>query len=292
MGEKDITQKTLESFNDVFSDIVNVLLFDGKTVINEHELSEATEFSYYKATGEVRAQDRDIAKYWKNGTIQISMIGLENQTETDNNMPLRIISYDGAAYRDQIARDKNAENYYPIITMVLYFGYKHRWNRSRSLKERLTIPDEIAPYVNDYRVNLFEIAYLDDDTICKFKSDFKIVADYCSQMRRTGKYIHNKDTLVHPKEVMEAMSAFTGDREFEDGYNKYLESDEYEKGDEVTVDGIMTRTKKEGMEQATREIVMNAYGNGHSAQEISDFNSIPLDKVEAIISEPDNRTDE
>ena len=30
MAEKDISQKTLESLNDVFSDIVNVLLFDGE----------------------------------------------------------------------------------------------------------------------------------------------------------------------------------------------------------------------------------------------------------------------
>ncbi len=28
MGERDITQKTLESYNDVFADIINVLVFD------------------------------------------------------------------------------------------------------------------------------------------------------------------------------------------------------------------------------------------------------------------------
>ncbi|MDO5392952.1 MAG: transposase, partial [Eubacteriales bacterium] len=30
MAEKDVTEKILESYNDVFSDIVNVLLFQGK----------------------------------------------------------------------------------------------------------------------------------------------------------------------------------------------------------------------------------------------------------------------
>ncbi len=30
MAEKDITEKMLEAYNDVFADIVNVLLFDGK----------------------------------------------------------------------------------------------------------------------------------------------------------------------------------------------------------------------------------------------------------------------
>ena len=33
--EKDITQKMLERHNDVFSDIVNVLLFGGKKVVAE-----------------------------------------------------------------------------------------------------------------------------------------------------------------------------------------------------------------------------------------------------------------
>ena len=30
-----MTEKTLESYNDVFTDIVNVLLFNGRQVVNE-----------------------------------------------------------------------------------------------------------------------------------------------------------------------------------------------------------------------------------------------------------------
>ena len=35
MGEKDITEKILADYNDVFADIVNVLLFGGKTIVDE-----------------------------------------------------------------------------------------------------------------------------------------------------------------------------------------------------------------------------------------------------------------
>ena len=38
MKEKDITQKVLEDNNDIFADIVNVLLFDGKSEVEENEL--------------------------------------------------------------------------------------------------------------------------------------------------------------------------------------------------------------------------------------------------------------
>ncbi len=35
MAEKDIGKKTLEELNDVFADIVNVLLFQGKKVVKK-----------------------------------------------------------------------------------------------------------------------------------------------------------------------------------------------------------------------------------------------------------------
>lgn len=103
MAEKDKVQRTLESYNDVFADIMNVLLFDGQEVVREDELTDAQPFSYYKMDGKkVHGQERDVAKFWKNGEIRLSLIGLENQMKTDKAMPLRVIGYDGAAYRSQL----------------------------------------------------------------------------------------------------------------------------------------------------------------------------------------------
>ena len=41
MQDKDITQKVLEKYNDVFADILNVLLFDGSNVVEESTLTDA-----------------------------------------------------------------------------------------------------------------------------------------------------------------------------------------------------------------------------------------------------------
>ncbi len=38
MAEKDIAEKTLESFNDVFADIMNNLLFQGEQRVHEEDL--------------------------------------------------------------------------------------------------------------------------------------------------------------------------------------------------------------------------------------------------------------
>lgn len=65
MSEKDIAEKTLESYNDVFADISNVFLFNGKHVIQEDELEDAQPRSYYKADGRIREQERDVSKYWR-----------------------------------------------------------------------------------------------------------------------------------------------------------------------------------------------------------------------------------
>ena len=49
----------------------------------------------------------------------ISLIGFENQTEADRDMPLRVLGYDGADYRNQLSAKGGL---YPVVTLVLYFG--------------------------------------------------------------------------------------------------------------------------------------------------------------------------
>lgn len=85
MVEKDITEKLLMDYNDVFADIVNVLLFDGEEVIKEDSLSDMNTRSQYKAdTGEMHEQERDISKKLVDGNTVISLIGFENQTDSDH----------------------------------------------------------------------------------------------------------------------------------------------------------------------------------------------------------------
>ena len=60
MGSKDITEKHLEALNDVFADIVNVLLFKGERLMKEDELEADTKDSQFKADGELHEQERDV----------------------------------------------------------------------------------------------------------------------------------------------------------------------------------------------------------------------------------------
>ena len=223
MAKKDITEKALEAYNDVFADIVNNLIYGGKSVVKENELEQGRERSVYTGDKALREQERDTSKYWRKNEIRIAYFGLENETEPEDGFPFRIIGYDGAAYRDQISYKKGADgkrhktiDRYPVITLVLYFGYEKHWDKPLTLYEALgnKLNDELKPFVNDYRINLFEIAYLTDEQLAGFKSDFWFVADYFVQMQRTGTYKGSDKEMKHVREVLQLLSSLTGDNRF------------------------------------------------------------------------------
>lgn len=177
-------------------------------------------------------QERDIAKLWQRGQIRLAFLGLEDQTDVHRAMPLRLIGYDGAVYRDQLNRIKPEDGVedgtaklplqlYPAITVVLHFDYEHHWTGPRTLKECFPhIPPELDPYVNDYKIHVFEIAWLPDETIAQFQSDFRFVADYYSQMRKTKKWQPMSGKVKHVKELFDLFGSLTSDTRFIEMYNQ------------------------------------------------------------------------
>ena len=89
-----------------------------------------------------------------------------------------------------------------------------------SLKECLDIPDRLQPFVSDYRINLFEIAWLEEEQVELFTSDFKIVADYFVQMRKNKEYRPSEEIMRHVDEVLKLMTVLTGDNRFEEVLNE------------------------------------------------------------------------
>ncbi len=223
MGEKDIVEKTLEAYNEVFADIVNVLLFHGERLIQPEDLVDQTPRAMYKADDKIREVERDVAKRWVKNNIRIACIGLENQTKADPYMPLRVMGYDGVEYQTQLRDLQDGEKPCPVVTLVLYFGYKGHWNAPLSIQEALEVPDELKPYVTDVKVNLFEVAYLTWDQVNQFQSDFREVARYFVQMRESGDYHPSDDELAHIESVLQLLNVMDKDHRFESAVNERLE---------------------------------------------------------------------
>ena len=145
--------------------------------------------------------------------VVIALLGLENQTKPDENMPLRVISYEGASYKSQLLDGE--KNFYPVITLVLHFGKQH-WEKARSLYEKLEVPEELRPYVNDFSINVFEISYLSEEQLTMFRSDFGVVAEYFVRSRTDPGYKPERKVIQHVDAFLKLMKAVTGDHRYEE----------------------------------------------------------------------------
>lgn len=288
MAEKDITQKLLEDHNDVFADIINTLVFDGEQVIQPEELETVTTLSTYKMAGKMHSQERDVLKAWKQGYIRIAMCGIENQTTVDVDMPLRIISYDGAGYRAQLSDETSLEQErYPVITLVLFFG-KGRWTGPKNLLGRVKVPKGMEALVSDYRINVFEIGQLSEEKIKQFTSDFQIVADFVTQMQEEKDYTPSEKPIRHIEGVMDLLQALTNNTQYTEAV-EVMQQMLHEKG-EITMWDPLKEAKESGEErgrqQAFEDMAKAMFNEpNYSKEMIIRITKLPQSRVEELEKE-------
>ncbi|MBE5926024.1 MAG: transposase [Lachnospiraceae bacterium] len=276
------------ALDDVFSDIVNVLIFDGEQVVVPDSLKDMIAFSQYKATDyKIHEQERDVFKLWNNKSVNSVLIGIENQTKSDKNMPFRVMGYDGASYRSQLLKKRAVrkggkkitvlcKRRFPLITMILFFGDK-AWSGSKNLADSFVpklpenkIAEKISKYVSDYRINVFDIGNLREEDIEKFRSDFKLVAEYFVNVRCSNSdYVPSGKSIVHVDEFLKLMSVLTGDKRYEEYIDLYTE--EEKRGGKVNMCKILdareSKGRKEGRtegEQRVLELISKLVAEGKS----------------------------
>ena len=207
MKEKDLKEKQLLGYNDVFADVINGTIFEGKEVVKSEELEETATVTQFKDDeGIYHEQIRDVAKLWKKNGVIFSFVGIENQTEPDKDMILRICSYDGVTYKSQVGN----ERIYPVFTIVIYWG-KREWKVPTRLKERLTCPPELEAEISDHKFKLIDMARLSNKEIENYKSDFSFIAGV---LAKDEKYEPRQDEIKHPEAVLDLLGVVTDDKRF------------------------------------------------------------------------------
>ena len=242
--------------------------------MDENSLIDTPTKSMMKIDGKVHSQDRDVAKYWQNSRINIALFGFENQTVPDELMPLRVISYDGIEYGRQTKKRYRYKTKYPVITLVLYLGYKKRWNYPINILDIVEVDERLRPFVNDYKINLFEIAYLDEEKISLFKSDFRILVDYLHQIRTNNSYNPKDYIIKHIDELLTLMSVMTGDKRFEDSINEANEKEARYMCE--VLDIIENRGIEKGLEQGLEKGLKQ--GRQEGADMVSKLNELLLNE--------------
>ena len=279
MGEKDLSQKQLEYYADVFADLVNALLYAGKEVLRESDLIPApTETIYKDKTGQMHNQFHDISKYViDDGRDGIKMqYVLENQTKKDKNMVLRKAGYQGAIYRGQVEQ----KQMYPVIGIVLYWGegwwtYPDRLSR---ICADAGLSEEIQSYVDEVKLHIYHMCHLPDSVREHFHSDMRMIVDWLAQGEAYQPMVKE---LRHPEAVACMMSALSGDKRYEEIIKEAAEGKK--EGEHMAVDGFLQKYIDKGLmqgrsegiiigrEEACMEAIRRMLHNGKSAEQIMEF---------------------
>ena len=261
MAEKDITEKLLTDIDEVFADIYNSLCFNGENIIKPDDLSNASVTTAFISNDVTRGLISDVSKIYKNSNLTLALLNIENQSTEDSDMPFRIIGYEGAKYNSQLI--SGSDERYAVATLVLNFNTKKRWSTPKSIKESLKnkYPIELDEYINDYKVNVIDVAFMDKEDIEKLNSDFKAVAKYYYLKRNNIEDFEELGdcNLKYPVQTFATMKALTGDSRFETAYNDYVETHKDDKGVtmEKILDDLINKGKSEGKELQAKETAIN-----------------------------------
>ena len=265
MAENDITEKLLTDIDEVFADIYNSLCFNGENIIKPDDLSNASVTTAFISNDVTRGLISDVSKIYKNSNLTLALLNIENQSTEDSDMPFRIIGYEGAKYNSQLI--SGSDERYAVATLVLNFNTKKRWSTPKSIKESLKnkYPIELDEYINDYKVNVIDVAFMDKEDIEKLNSDFKAVAKYYYLKRNNIEDFEELGdcNLKYPVQTFATMKALTGDSRFETAYNDYEETHKDDK--EVTMEKILddlinkgrTEGEAKGKELQAKETAIN-----------------------------------
>ena len=240
MGAKDLAEKNLLQYKDVFSDIVNVNLFGGRCYVSAKELSREPGELITKAVSDdkLRQLQMDVPMKCKKHNRSFFLC-LENQSDKNNVMPVRDMGYQHAKYMEQIKEVKESNrktgNYpnpmtkelndsqklSPVITLVLNYSQKE-WEKPRCLNDMLEFPEdigeELTKWIPEHPICIINLASQPETTICQYQSDFKYIVRYLScgnDRKKLDEYFQTTEfELDHPEAFLDWLSAVTNDTRY------------------------------------------------------------------------------
>ncbi len=234
MGQPDLSTNSLISHPDVFADIINAFVYEGKQVLaKEHLKPFYTNAGAAKEEGALKGLYRDVCMEDLRGGVRYVIWGIENQYVDDYTTPFKVMGYDFTAYDRQIeeftAQNKtNETNAYvngllpeqklkPVITIVLYYGTKGIPDNICAMIDMLE-DDAVRRYVQNYKLNMVNLRELTIAQAQRFQSDFGYIAKFLTKSYNKKEYIedlkkHNP-IVIHTKDTLHALAAITKDKRY------------------------------------------------------------------------------
>ena len=263
LGAKDLAEKNLLQYKDVFSDIVNVNLFGGRCYVSAEELSREPGELITKAVSDDKLWQlqMDVPMKCKKNNRSFFLC-LENQSDKNNVMPVRDMGYQHAKYMEQIKEVKESNrktgNYPNPMTKEL--------NDSQKLSPVITL-------VLNYSQKEWET------TIRQYQSDFKYIVRYLScgnDRRKLDEYFQTTEfQLDHPEAFLDWLSAVTNDRRYRKA--KELIEETEGKGGKINMCVLLDMYEERGIEKGIAQGEARGMAKGISqgiSQGIEEINTL------------------
>ena len=288
--EIDTLARKVITKNEIFADVVNYFLFDGKAEIKSDDLKELDTAFKDKVKDIDKQRFRDIYKEVVIKTDSKNtylLVGIENQSKVDNRMLLRCLEYNIMSYYKQLDdienKNKNVKiKLKPVITFVLYFGTK-KWTGPKSLYEMLDLEfEEIKGFITNPKLYLISPNEIDENNINKFNSELRTILKYIKYSKRKTELreVISKDDKFNEmsNDSVKLLSAVTKTKiktNEEEGVVNMCKA----------IDDMMKDAKNEGRNETLVENAINLYKNGASLELISKSLGMSINKLKKILTQ-------
>lgn len=280
MAKKDIIVKEYLKNTVHFCDFMNGVLFDGEEFLTPEKFTDLpTELQLVRKTEDGHHQPEvlhrfcDLAKRYDMGNESVIFV-MENQTEVDFSMPLRVFVEDALMYNGQcrqssghrLCRDDRLEL---VITVVFYYGGQ-RWTAKTSMRDLIAVPDTICQlekYVPEYSMILVTPQSVD----CKkMRGGWREVFEV---LRRQN---HKQELEHYLNEKAEEYQALSEDTkgflfaivDLYEYYDKFVREGE-ERNMCKAIDDIRIESEKVGEDRCAKNCARLLFQNGASMELVS-----------------------
>lgn len=188
MGKYDEETYCYLSVKEYFADLINAGCFDGREVVAAKDLEQVSGRAQERdCDGKAKSTYRDLRMKMKNGPSFV-MLAVENQSETDWEMPFRILRYDAAEYGKQIEeihgrkrkqrkesgllkshraeKMNEADKLRPVYTVCFYHG-PGEWNGPEALSDVMEFGEEAEEWKAQFSDYPIKVINAEDGKVAK-----------------------------------------------------------------------------------------------------------------------------
>lgn len=269
MGQKDMAEKNLESYNDVFADIVNHIFLKGDFIDENRLIDHTTEGIIKDEYGRLFDSLKDIKKKYVD-QCEIAIIGIENESSINKYLPIKIMQYEASEYVKQIKEmeDGKRDKIVPVITCVLNFSRK-KFN-DKQLSSLMDIPEWLDGFVNDYSVRIANVYYLPKEVKDALISDFRIVASVYSN--EPDVEVLNDISPKHFDECSDVVTLLTDDPDYRIIFESYLDKRRNVNMKPVgALEKLRQESRAEGSISTSQKIAFKMFDKGYNLAEAREF---------------------